>query len=155
MIFFEKRGSWKSLFFQSAFFFSKFSFLLHSHDSQLKLSWDFDDYPSHCLDQDLNDHLTRRNFWWVPGMLETYTIPKWKEFLKSREPILRKSFLSTFIHINKHMDGARGTLWKKSWWTIVYYIKWIYLVQKNFDFHAWVKKCHFGNFLLIYVDKSG
>ena len=68
----------------------------------------------HCLDLDLNGFLTRRNFWWIPGMLGNYTIPKWKEFLKPREPILRKSYLSTFIHINKHMDGARGTLWKKS-----------------------------------------
>ena len=69
---------------------------------------------SHCLDLVMNGLLTRRNFWHISGMLENYTIPKWKEFLKSREPILRKSYLSTFIHINKHMDGARGTLWKKS-----------------------------------------
>ena len=62
---------------------------------------------SHCLDLDLNGLLTRRNFWHIPGMLGNYTIPKWKEFLKSREPILRKSYLSTFIHVNKHMDGAR------------------------------------------------
>ena len=32
---------------------------------------------AHCLDLDLNGHLTRRNFWWISGMLETYTIPKW------------------------------------------------------------------------------
>ena len=57
---------------------------------------------SHCLDLVLNGLLTRRNFWRIPGMLGNYTIPKWKEFLKSREPILRKSYLSTFIHINKH-----------------------------------------------------
>ena len=63
---------------------------------------------------DLNGLLTRRNFWRIPGMLGNYTIPKWKEFLKSREPILRKSYLSTFIHINKHMDGARNTFWIKS-----------------------------------------
>ena len=43
----------------------------------------------HCLDLDLNGHLTRRNFWHIPGMLENYTIPPKKEFLKSREPILR------------------------------------------------------------------
>ena len=42
---------------------------------------------THCLDLDLNGLLTRRNFWRVPGMLGNYTIPKWKEFLKSREPI--------------------------------------------------------------------
>ena len=70
-----------------------------------------DHYLTHCLDLDLNGLLTRRNFWRIPGMLGNYTIPKWKEFLKSREPILRKSYLSTFIHINKHMDRARGTLW--------------------------------------------
>ena len=69
---------------------------------------------THCLDLILNGLLTRRNFWRIPGMLGNYTIPKWKEFLKSREPILRKSYLSTFIHINKHMDGARDTFWIKS-----------------------------------------
>ena len=62
---------------------------------------------SHCLDLDLNGLLTRRNIWCIPDLLGNYTIPKWKEFLKSREPILRKSYLSTFIHINKHMGGAR------------------------------------------------
>ena len=67
---------------------------------------------AHCLDLVLNGLLTRRNFWHIPGMLGNYTIPKWKEFLKLREPILRKSYLSTFIHIKKHKDGARGTLWK-------------------------------------------
>ena len=45
---------------------------------------------THCLGLDLNDLFTRRNFWSIPGMLENYTIPKWKEFLKLREPILRK-----------------------------------------------------------------
>ena len=77
------------------------------------LNWTLPNY-THCLDLDLNGLLTRCNFWGIPGMLEHYTIQKWKEFLKSRKPILRKSYLSTFIHINKHLDGARGTLWKKS-----------------------------------------
>jgi hypothetical protein len=67
---------------------------------------------SHFLDLDLNGLLTRHNFWRILGMLGNYTIPKWKEFLKSRKLILRKSYLSTFIHI---------------------------MVQKIFDFHAWVK----------------
>ena len=58
---------------------------------------------THCLDLDLNGLLT----WRIPGLLGNYTISKWKEFFKSREPIFRKSYLSTFIHINKHMDGAR------------------------------------------------
>ena len=71
---------------------------------------------SHCLGLDLNGLLTRRNFWSIPAMLENYSIPKWKEFFKSREPILRKSYLSTFIHINKHMDGARHILDKVSKW---------------------------------------
>ena len=69
---------------------------------------------SHCLGLDLNGLLTRHNFWRIPGMLENHTIPKWKEFLKSHEPILRKSYLSTFIHINRHMDGARDIFWIKS-----------------------------------------
>ena len=95
---------------------------------------------SHCLDLDLNGLLTRRNFWRIPGMLGNYTIPKWKEFLKSREPILRKSYLSTFIHINKHMDGARSTLW-------IYFIIYFSLPlqmksfgPKNFQFSCMGKK---------------
>ena len=68
----------------------------------------------HCLGLDLNGLLTRRNFWHIPGMLGSYTIPPKKEFLKSREPFLRKSYLSTFIHINKHMDGAWDIFWIKS-----------------------------------------
>ena len=44
------------------------------------------------------------------------------------------------------MDGARSTLWKILLWTIVNHSKWIHLAQQFFDFHAWVKKCHFGNF---------
>ena len=35
-------------------------------------------------------------------------------WIKVEKPILRKSYLSTFIHIDKHMDRARGTFWKKS-----------------------------------------
>ena len=54
-------------------------------------------FHSHCLDLDLNGLLTRRNFWRIPGMLGNYMIPKWKEFLKSRKPILRKS-LSEHFH---------------------------------------------------------
>ena len=65
---------------------------------------------THCLDLDLNGLLTRRNFWRIPGMLGHYTIPKWKEFSKSREQILRISYLSIFIN----MDSARGTSLKKS-----------------------------------------
>ena len=44
---------------------------------------------AHCLDLVLNGLLTRSNFWCIPGMLGNYTIPKWKEFLKSREPKLK------------------------------------------------------------------
>ena len=44
--------------------------------------WSFSIIP-HCLDLDLNGLLTRRNFWHIPGMLGNYTIPKWKEFLKT------------------------------------------------------------------------
>ena len=47
-----------------------------------------------------------------------------------------------FIHLNKHLDGAKITLWKKLKWTIVYHFKWIHLAQFFFDFHARVKKCH-------------
>ena len=101
---------------------------------------------THCLDLDLNGLLTSRNFWCIPGMLELYTIPKWKEFLKSREPILRKSYLSTFIHINKHMDGARDIFWIKSLNGTFLALQIKAFGPNNFDFHAWVKKCHFGNF---------
>ena len=64
-------------------------------------------YQSHCLDLDLND-LTHSRY-----ARKLYN-PKMKDFLKSREPILRKSYLSTFIHIYKHMDVARYIFWIKS-----------------------------------------
>ena len=93
-------------------FLSFFPFLWTSSNEFWWHTWKI--YRSHCLDLDLNGFLTRRNFWRIPGMLGNYTMPKWKEFLKSREPILRKSFLSTFIHINRHMDRARDIFWIKS-----------------------------------------
>ena len=54
-----------------------------------------------------------------------------------------------FIHfypLKKTPGQSQKHLWKKPQWTIVYDIKWIHLVQKIFDFHEWVKKCHLGNF---------
>ena len=42
-----------------------------------------------------------------------------------------------FIHLNKHLDGAKSTLWKKLQWTIVYHFKWIHLAQNYFDFNAY------------------
>ena len=101
---------------------------------------------THCLDLVLNGLLTRSNFWRIPGMLGSYTIPKWKEFLNPREPILKKSYLSTFIHIDKHMDGARDIFWIKSLNGTFLALQIKSFGPKNFDFHAWVKKCHFGNF---------
>ena len=68
--------------------------------TKMNLSGPNCDSFSHCLDLDLNNLLTRRKFWRIPGMLGNYAIPKWKEFLKLHEPILRKSYLSTFIYIN-------------------------------------------------------
>ena len=88
---------------------------------------------THCLDLVLNGLLTRRNFWRIPGLLGNYTIPKWKEFLKSREPILRKSYLSTFIHINKHMDKARDKFWIKSLNGTFLALQIKSFGQKNFD----------------------
>ena len=37
---------------------------------------------SHCLDLDLNAQNTRRNFWCIPGMLETYTILETRVIIK-------------------------------------------------------------------------
>ena len=92
-----------------------FRSLIWSSDYSIYIHWcKYIIATTHCLDLVLNGLLTRRNFGHIPGMLGNYTIPKWKEFLKSREPILRKSNLSTFIHINKHMDGARDIFWIKS-----------------------------------------
>ena len=103
----------------------------------------------HCLGLDLNGLLTRRNFWSIPGMLGNYTIPKWKEFLKSREPILRKSYLSTFIHINKHMDGARDIFWIKSLNGTFLALQIKAFGPKNFWFSCMGKKVPFWQFLKI------
>ena len=102
---------------------------------------------SHCLGLDLNGLLTRRNFWSIPGMLENYTIPKWKEFFKSQEPILRKSYLSTFIHINKHMDGTRDIFWIKSLNGTFLALQIKAFGPKNFWFSCMGKKVPFWQFL--------
>ena len=47
--------------------------------------------------------------------------------------------LFTFIHLDKHLDGARGKI-------ILKHFKWNHLATQKIKFHAWVKKCHFGNF---------
>ena len=104
---------------------------------------------SHCLDLVLNGLLTRRNFWRIPGLLGNYTIPKWKEFLKSREPILRKSYLSIFIHINKHMDGAGDIFWIKSVNGTFLALQIKSFGQKKFWFSCRGKKVPFWQFLRI------
>ena len=107
-------------------------------------------FSAHCLDLDLNGLLTRHNFWCIPGMLGSYMIPKWKEFFKSREPILRKSYLSTFIHINKHMDGARDIFWIESLngTFLALHIK--SFGPKNFWFSCMGKKVPFWQFFRIF-----
>ena len=110
---------------------------------------------AHCLDLDLNSLLTWRNFWCIPGMLEHYTIPKWKEFLKSHEPILRKSYLSTFIHINKHMDGARDTFWIKSLNGTFLALQIKSFGPKKFWFSCMGKKVPFWQFFRIFKRNLG
>ena len=101
---------------------------------------------SHCLDLHLNGLLTRHNFWRIPGMLGNYTIPKWKEFFKSREAILTKSYLSTIIHINKHMGGARDTFWIKSLNGTFLALQIKAFVPKKFWFSCMGKKVPFWQF---------
>ena len=105
---------------------------------------------THCLDLVLNGLFTRHNFWCISGMLGNYTIPKWKEFLKSREPILRKSYLSTFIHVNKHMDGARDIFWIKSLNGTFLALQIKAFGPKNFWFSCMGKKVPFWQFFRIF-----
>ena len=44
---------------------------------------------AYCMYVNLNDQKTSHFCWCIPGMLGTYTIPKWKEFLKSRGRFLK------------------------------------------------------------------
>ena len=119
----------------------------HQHIDRILVNA-FKIYP-HCLNLDLNGLLTRRNFWHILGMLGNYTIPKWIEFLKSREPILRKSYLSTFIHINKHMDGARDIFWIKSVNGTFLSLQIMAFGPKKFWFSCMGKKVPFWQFLKI------
>ena len=53
-------------------------------------------------------------------------------------------YLSTFIHLDKHLDRARGTLgikFTKNWLFLCNHFNWSHLAQNFFKFHAWVKKC--------------
>ena len=60
--------------------------------------------------------------------------------MKCCDYFLKQSNLSTFIHLFKHifwimaLNGTFKALQKK------------WFGPKNFELHAWVKKCHFGNF---------
>ena len=45
-----------------------------------------------------------------------------------------------------HMDGATDTFWIKSLNGSFLALQIKAFCPKIFDFHAWVKKCHFGNF---------
>ena len=104
---------------------------------------------SHWLNLVLNGLLTRHNFWCISGLPGNYTIPKWEEFLKSREPILRKSYLSTFIHVNKHMDGARDIFWIKSLNGTFLALQIKAFGPKKFWFSCMGKKVPFWQFLKI------
>ena len=68
----------------------------------------------HCLGLDLNGLLTRRNFWSIPGMLENYMIPKWKEFLKKT---IRRSWngpkLLMFQPYKESKMYLRHGIWQK------------------------------------------
>ena len=50
---------------------------------------------------------------------------------------------STFICFFKDLDGVRDMFWIKSLGGTSNEVIW---PPKKFKFHAWVKKCHFGNF---------
>ena len=58
----------------------------------------------------------------------------------------KKYYLFTFINLNNHLDRARVTLWMKFKRTILLTLQMKSFGPKKFRFHAWVKKCHFGNF---------
>ena len=75
---------------------------------------------AHCLDLDLNG---KRPGVDSDGNFSSYLIRR------SRYgwlfPLLAEMEIILFIHLNNHLDRARGTLWIK------------------FTFYVWVKKCHF------------
>ena len=51
-----------------------------------------------------------------------------------------------FIHLDKHLNGAGGTLGIKITKDYSESLQMKSFGPKKFKFHAWVKKCHFGNF---------
>ena len=52
-----------------------------------------------------------------------------------------------FVHLEKHLDGAWDTFGKTSLNdTFTVHEKKTFGPKKNSNFHAGVKKCHFGNF---------
>ena len=72
------------------------------------------------------------------------TLNKKKKNLNSYEGFLKKSHLSTFIHLDKRLDGAWDKFWIKS--PNGRHFKWRHLVPKNSKLHAGVNTCHFGIF---------
>ena len=96
--------------------------------------------------------------------------PKDKPFLLMHSMHARNSYnskieiiseITLFIHLNKHLDRHRSTLWKK--FTVDYCLPLLMNTfgPQNFDFHAWVKKCHISlseklpKFILECISRNG
>ena len=75
---------------------------------------------SHCFYLDLNGQKTRGNFWCIPGILGTYTILKWKEFLKSPS-----QFWDNPIH---PLSQAHG---RSQWHSMNKFYSWLFFTTSN------------------------
>ena len=51
-----------------------------------------------------------------------------------------------FFHLDKDLDRARDKFWIKSLNGTLIELQMKTLCPPKIKFHAWVKKCHFGNF---------
>ena len=82
-------------------------------------------------------------------LLGIHRNPDWKEFLESCESFWRKSWCSTPTDLNPGFCRPWNMLG-------IFFVNVIFiklqkslLAKKNFEFHAQVQKCHFGNFSIL------
>ena len=100
-------------------------------------------YPYTMLGLHFKQHKTSHFYWHNPGMLfRNLCDHKIKRIFEIAWTLFE---IILFIHLDKHLDRARGTLWinviKKLLFTTSF--------GQKIHFHGGVKKCHFGNFGIV------
>ena len=114
------------------------------------LSFIFLHLRSHFLYMILDSKKTTRSQFSVPGLRDIHRNLKQEKNFNSRESFFRKSPFCTFFCINPGFGGPWDKLRKKNSYCHFHNaLKECFWSNFFFEFHAWVQKCHFGNFSIL------